>query len=108
MEQALTALRREFHRYPESGWTEFRTTARIIEELKREGIPVAYGREIHAEGKRHGLPKAEVLEACLRHERKTANSCAVEGEVVWATVHTYGELLLERILTKIKEENNAS
>lgn len=50
----------------------------------------------------------EVLEACLRHERKTANSCAVEGEAVWATVHTYGELLLERILTKIKEENNAT
>ena len=50
----------------------------------------------------------EILEACLRHERKTANSCAVEGDAVWATVHTYGELLLERILTKIKEENNAT
>ena len=34
LEQELIALRREFHRWPESGWTEFRTTARIIEELK--------------------------------------------------------------------------
>ena len=50
----------------------------------------------------------EVLEACLRHEHKTANSCAVEGEAVWATVHTYGELLLERILTKIKEDSDAT
>lgn len=50
----------------------------------------------------------EILEACLRYERKTANSCAVEGDFVWATAHTYGELLLERILTKIKEESDAS
>ena len=50
----------------------------------------------------------EVLEACLRHERKKANSCAVEGDAVWATVHTYGELLLERILTKIKEDSDAT
>lgn len=50
----------------------------------------------------------EALEACLRYERKKANSCAVEGDFVWATVHTYGELLLERILTKIKEESDAT
>ena len=50
----------------------------------------------------------EVLEACLRHERKTANSCAVEGEDLWAMAHTYGELLLERILTKIKEDSDAT
>ena len=28
--QDLIDLRRDLHRYPESGWTEFRTTARII------------------------------------------------------------------------------
>ncbi len=66
MERELTALRRDFHRYPESGWTEFRTTARIIEELKKPGIPVRYGREIHTAGARSGLPKPEVLERCLR------------------------------------------
>ena len=33
--EKLTALRREFHRYPEAGWTEFRTTDRIIEELEK-------------------------------------------------------------------------
>ena len=35
LERELTALRREFHQYPESGWTEFRTTVRIVEELER-------------------------------------------------------------------------
>ena len=47
IEQELIALRREFHRYPESGWTEFRTTARIIEELEKLGLPVWYGQQIH-------------------------------------------------------------
>ena len=38
-EQAyLTALRREFHRYPELGLHEFRTAGRIEEELDRFGI----------------------------------------------------------------------
>ena len=60
----LTALRREFHTYPESGWTEFRTTVRIIEELERLGLPVRYGREIHVPEKMLGLPEPEVLEAC--------------------------------------------
>ncbi len=50
----------------------------------------------------------EVLEACLRHERRNANNSAVEGEDLWAVVHTYGELLLERILTMIKEDDNAA
>jgi len=64
LEQELRALRREFHQYPESGWTEFRTTVRIIEELEQLDLPVRYGREIHAPEKMFGLPKAEVLEAC--------------------------------------------
>ena len=36
----LIALRREFHRYPEAGWTEFRTTLRIVQELQKRNIPV--------------------------------------------------------------------
>lgn len=62
----LTALRREFHRYPEPGWTEFRTTARIIEELERAGLSVRYGRNIHAPAHMPGLPDGETLERCLR------------------------------------------
>ena len=64
--QELIALRREFHRYPESGWTEFRTTERIIEELEKLGLTVRFGPEIHVREKMFGLPKEEVLEACWR------------------------------------------
>jgi len=34
----LVALRRELHRHPEPAWREFRTTARIVEELERIGV----------------------------------------------------------------------
>ena len=34
-EDWLVKLRREFHRYPEPGWLEYRTTVRIIEERNR-------------------------------------------------------------------------
>ena len=38
------SLRREFHRYPELSWKEFRTTRRIREELDKLNIPyVAVG-----------------------------------------------------------------
>ena len=62
LEQELIALRREFHRYPETGWTELRTSVRIIEELEKEGIPVAYGPAIHVAEKRYAVPPEDVLE----------------------------------------------
>ena len=60
----LIALRREFHKYPEAGWTEFRTTARIIEELEALGLSVKYGREIHEPEAMRGLPAPEELGDC--------------------------------------------
>lgn len=35
----LISLRREFHKYPEPSWQEFRTSKRIQEELTKIGIP---------------------------------------------------------------------
>ncbi len=62
LEQQLISLRREFHMYPEAGWTEFRTTSRIIEELTAWGIPVRWGRDIHSPEHMPGLPDEEILE----------------------------------------------
>jgi len=62
----LTALRRDFHRHGEAGWTEFYTTARVIGELQSLGIPVRWGREIHCPEKMAGLPSEETLEACFQ------------------------------------------
>lgn len=35
----VTDLRREFHRYPEVSWQEFRTSQRVKEELDKMGVP---------------------------------------------------------------------
>lgn len=61
----LIALRQEFHRYPEAGWTEFRTTLRIVQELQKRNIPVRWGKELHNPDAMYGLPAPEVLEACF-------------------------------------------
>lgn len=39
----LSALRREFHAYPELGFEEHRTSARVAEELEMIGVPVTRG-----------------------------------------------------------------
>ena len=68
-ERWLIDLRRDFHRYPESGWTEFRTTARIIDELEKMGLTVQYGPSIHVREKMFGFPKPDVMEACWQRAR---------------------------------------
>lgn len=62
LEQQLISLRREFHKYPEPGWCEFRTTARIIEELTDTGIPVRWGKNLHNTDNMPGMPDTHVLE----------------------------------------------
>ena len=66
LEKELIALRREFHRYPETGWTEFRTTVRIIQELQKLGLSVQYGPEIHTKGKRTEVPAEKILDKCWK------------------------------------------
>ena len=39
-EQAIIALRREFHEHPETSWEEVKTTEKIAEELKKLGITI--------------------------------------------------------------------
>ncbi len=41
----MTARRRDFHKYPERGWTEFRTTAVCAEALERLGWRVRFADE---------------------------------------------------------------
>lgn len=42
----MIACRRDFHKYAEPGWREYRTTAKIIQVLKEHQIPFKYGHEI--------------------------------------------------------------
>lgn len=45
-QQQLIQWRREFHRFPETGWTEFWTTARIADYLEQMGFEILLGEQI--------------------------------------------------------------
>ncbi|WP_416841368.1 amidohydrolase [Haloferax sp. DFSO52] len=59
----LAELRRAFHRYPEPGWCEFWTTARLIEELREIGVDeLAIGPDAYDPADRMAVPEDEVLD----------------------------------------------
>ncbi len=64
LEEDLVRIRRDLHRYPETAWTEFRTTALIITELEKLGLKAEFGRSIHVPEKMFGMPPKDELEAC--------------------------------------------
>lgn len=74
----LSAWRRDFHRFAEPGWTEFRTTSAIIAVLRDLGWDSIYGPELHDADARLGVPSAEVLAA----ERERAVSQGADPELV--------------------------
>ncbi|MGR5945214.1 M20 family metallo-hydrolase [Enterobacter sp. C4G1] len=57
----LTAWRRDFHHFAESGWVEFRTAAKVAEILDRLGYELAMGRDVVDADSRMGLPDAQTL-----------------------------------------------
>lgn len=59
--EALVVLRREFHRYAETGWQEFRTASRVITELTKLGWHVDFGADVVDDAARMGVPDAETL-----------------------------------------------
>ncbi|NHN49483.1 M20 family metallo-hydrolase [Halostella sp. JP-L12] len=62
----LSALRREFHRHPEPGWCELRTTARVVDELERIGVDdLAVGEEALAADERMAVPSKDELDEWL-------------------------------------------
>ncbi len=67
LQQELSALRREFHRFAEPGWLEMRTTSRIARELKNMGYEdILLGREVCRAESRMGLPSNEMMEEHYR------------------------------------------
>lgn len=55
-------IRRDFHKYPEAGWLEFRTTSKIAEILEKESIPVLLGKQIINTDYVMGYPDKDVVE----------------------------------------------
>ncbi|MEN6414138.1 MAG: amidohydrolase [Veillonellales bacterium] len=62
LEQTAIARRRDFHRYAETGWTEFRTASLVADELNRLGYQVASGDEVIDGAQMMGVPSAADLE----------------------------------------------
>jgi aminobenzoyl-glutamate utilization protein A len=65
----LSAWRRDFHRYPEPGWLEFRTTAKIADCLAVWGYDVFVGRDIEM-GERLGVPSKEEIHLFYERAQK--------------------------------------
>ncbi len=62
MREQLIRSRRDFHRYPEPGWLEYRTASIVAEELHRLGFRVYVGKKACKSDARFGVPDEEVLE----------------------------------------------
>jgi len=61
IEPELILTRRDFHKYAEVGWTEFRTTAILAKKLIELGYEVALGEQVIQKAAMMGLPKPESL-----------------------------------------------
>ena len=46
LEEKTIQRRRDLHKYPEAGWTEYRTASLVIQELRALGYEVAVGQEV--------------------------------------------------------------
>ncbi len=75
MKEELIALRRDFHRYPELGWTEMRTSSIIARKLTDLGFDqVLTGDEVVHAKDRMGLPEEDYMEQCYARAQKEEGS----------------------------------
>ena len=63
MKDEMIARRRDLHRHPEPGWTEFRTAALVATTLESLGYDVAAGEDAVARTSMMGFPAPEILRA---------------------------------------------
>ena len=81
MQPELSACRRDFHKYAETGWLEMRTSSIIARKLTDLGYEVLVGEQVCKKDARMGVPSEEVLEKA--YER--AVSQGADPEFVPAT-----------------------
>ena len=62
IENKIIGYRRDFHRYAESGWTEFRTASLVARRLTDLGYKVMIGKEVMKDEDRMGVPDKETLD----------------------------------------------
>lgn len=85
----LAEYRREFHKYPENGWREFRTSARVAEVLTGMGYDVLMGSDViepGAVGEPERLNEEQVRQEMERAVRQGAKPAFVERTKGWPGV----------------------
>ena len=75
LKQRISEYRRDFHRYPETGWTEYRTSAVIADRLKVLGFEVYMGESVCDRDSRMGLPEKVMQERCEDGSFRGSNKC---------------------------------
>ena len=78
LQEEAIRLRRDFHKYPECGFCEFRTASKIIEYLKKLGFDVKYGADVISKDHILGAPDLDMLSS----ERARALSEGVPEELI--------------------------
>jgi len=76
LEPELITLRRDFHKYAETGWLEMRTSSIIARKLTDLGYDVLLGEAVCKKEARMGVPSDAVLEA--QYERAVAQGADPE------------------------------
>lgn len=85
----LTEYRREFHKYPENGWREFRTSARVAEILTGMGYDVAMGPDViepGSVGEPERLSEEQIRQEMGRAVRQGADPAFVKRTQGWPGV----------------------
>ena len=85
----LTEYRREFHKYPENGWREFRTSARVAEILTGMGYDVAMGPDViepGSVGEPERLSEEQTRQEMERAVRQGADPAFVKRTQGWPGV----------------------
>lgn len=96
MEETLMAGRRDLHRYPEPGWTEFRTAAKVAKALQNLGYEVALGKEAVAEAAMMGRPSAADLQAAQARAIEEGADPALVDAMAGGLTGVVGTLRFER------------
>jgi aminobenzoyl-glutamate utilization protein A len=92
LEDRLVACRRDLHRYPELGWTEFRTASLIARRLDALGYHVAVGQQVIDTDSRMGLPSEDALESCWQRALAEGGDARYMGAMRGGFTGVVGEL----------------
>ena len=71
----MIAHRRDFHHYPETGWAEFRTTAKIAEAMHKLGYALRFGNDY--------IDAEKVMGRKIDYELEKARALRQGADAVW-------------------------